>query len=91
MDGIHYDPKGRAVSFVGPDAVALYRAAVLRSGIGLMAKGIKPTRGASMKKLLVMATGLTQKPYKRTEHEKARADLGLWIDAMKSALPQEQR
>ena len=41
---IEYDAQGRAVSFVGPDAVAVFQAAALRSRLGLMAVGIKPHR-----------------------------------------------
>jgi hypothetical protein len=73
--------------FAGPDAVELMAAAVLRSGLGLMAKGIRPTRGVTMTGLLSMVTKYTGKKYKRTQHEQARADLQVWIETMKAALP----
>lgn len=84
---ITYNAKGDAVTFVGPDAVSLYRAAVIRSSIGLLAKGITPTRGLTSKKAFALATEITKKPYKRGEHQKAMDDLKLWCDTMKAALP----
>ena len=87
QSSIVYNSNGDAVCFDGPDAVALYRAATLWSAIGLLQKGIQPTRGFTMAKALKMATGLTGKPYKRTQSEAARADVKIWMDAMKAALP----
>jgi hypothetical protein len=78
---------GNAQSFVGPDAVALYQAAVLKSAIGLLQKGIKPTRGYTMTKALAAAGRLTGKTYKRTQSDAAIADIEQWILAMKLALP----
>jgi hypothetical protein len=34
-----------------------------------------------------MVTKYTGKKYKRTQHEQARADLQVWIETMKAALP----
>lgn len=73
--------------FSGPKAVDLFRIHVLRSAIGLMAKGIKPMRGASMTKLLVMATEYTGKEYKRREHEAAVADLQALAAERKQEIP----
>lgn len=75
--------------FAGPDAVAVFQAAALSSGIGLMAKGIRPQRGWTMTKALAKASEYTGQKYKRTEHERARADLKVWIETMKSAIPTE--
>ena len=89
---ITYDREGQATAFVGPDAVAVFQAAALATGIRLMAKGIRPHRSwTSMKVALAQATRYTGQAYKRTEHERACADLKTWIETMKSALPTEVR
>lgn len=49
-NSITYNAQGDAVCFAGPDAVELYRVAVLASAIGLLGKGIRPTRGMTMTK-----------------------------------------
>lgn len=77
----------RATSFIGPDAVELYRAAVLKSALGLLAIGITPTRGLTKTKALAMCKRYTGQTYKRTEIERARKDLSVWIETMKSAIP----
>ena len=78
--------------FVGPDAVALFRAAALASSLGLYAKcGMIPTRGVTITRMLAMATDITKKKYKRGEAAKAQADIKIWCDAMKAALPIEHK
>jgi hypothetical protein len=86
---IRYNEKGEAVTFDGPDAVEVFRVAVLMQAIGLLSKGIKPTRGLTMKKALLIAKEYTGQDYKRTEFERARADLKVWLETMKSAIPTE--
>jgi hypothetical protein len=88
---IVYDKTGRAVAMVGPDAVNLHRAVVLRCALGLLSKGITPTRGLTMTKALAMVKEYTGHKYKRTEFEQARTDLMVWINNMKLALPSEER
>lgn len=78
-------------SFDGEDAVLLYRAAVIRSALRLLAQGIKPTRGATMTSTLKLAGGVTGKTYKRSEATRAMDDLTVWIETMKSALPVEEK
>lgn len=63
------------MTFAGPEAVDVFRIATLRSALGLLAKGIRPTRGLSLTKALAMATQYTGKKYKRSQVEEARADL----------------
>ena len=82
---IQYGPGG--TSLVGPDATDLFRAAALRSALGLLAVGITPTRGLTRTKALVMVTRYTGKTYKRSQLEEARSDLKVWIETMHSALP----
>ena len=76
--------------FVGPDAMRLFQAVTLHSGLGLLQKGIKPARHWTMTKALQLATSYTGKPYKRSQAEMARADLLVWIDEMRAALPTER-
>lgn len=76
--------------FVGPDAMRLFQAVTLRSALGLLKAGIKPSRGWTMTKALQMATSYTSKPYKRTECDRAVADMTLWIEAMRCAMPVER-
>jgi hypothetical protein len=77
------------VALVGPDAVALFRVAALASVLGLLSKGISPMRGLTVKRALEIAKEYTGRTYKRTEIERARADLRVWIETMKLALPRE--
>lgn len=73
---------------VGPDAVALFRATALWSGLRLYHKArIKPNRAWTPTVMLKMATDITHKPYKRGEYLKASEDVKVWMDAMAMALP----
>ena len=58
---IKYNSKGDAVAFVGPDAVAVFRAASIMSGLGLLAKGIKPGSAWTITKALAAAGQITGK------------------------------
>lgn len=86
---ISYDAKGNAVSFNGREAVEVFRCAALMSAIGLLSKGIKPSRGWTMKRALAMASQYSGKHYKRGEHEQAVRDLRVWKETMRSAIPTE--
>ncbi len=72
---ITVNAKGEPTSFNGENAVDLFRIRVLSSGLGLLSKGISPTRGFTLSKALLMATQYTGKKYKRTQVEQAREDL----------------
>lgn len=86
-----YISSGEAgITFAGPDAVKLYQASMLRSALGLLAKGIKPSRAWTVSKALAAAEAFTGKHYKRTQIELARADLKTWADAMSMALPRKE-
>jgi hypothetical protein len=73
----------------GMDAVRRVRAIATRSAIAGHRKfGMIPTRGVTITKLLAIATEFTGKPYKGAgKHERAEADLTVWIDTMTCALP----
>ena len=75
------------VTYVGPDATALYRAIMIRHAIAGLQVGIIPTRGATMTRVLAAATSITRKPYRRTHGDRAIADLTSWIEAMRAAMP----
>lgn len=77
-----------STSFVGPDATALFRAMTLHSAIKLyLATGMIPTRGVTISKMLVIATQITGKTYRRGAGQAAVDDLQVWIEAMKAAMP----
>jgi hypothetical protein len=85
---VTYDRDGQARSFNGPDAVMLFQAAALRSGLGLMAVGIRPHKSWRLRLALNQASLYTGKVYKgKRDIERARADLKVWCDTMKAALP----
>jgi hypothetical protein len=74
------------ITFAGSDAVRLYQATMIRSAIGLLQKGIQPTRGYTMTKALAIAGSITGKTYKRTKADQAQADLRGWCDEMSVGL-----
>jgi hypothetical protein len=78
------------ITFAGPDAVALYRALAIRSAIGLYLKtGMKVNRAYTPNNMARAAGEICGKTYKRGRGglEAAHADLQVWIETMKSALP----
>lgn len=75
-------------SYVGPDAVNLYRAKVLMTSLSLYAKtGMIPTRGVTAMVMLKMAQEYTGKTYKRGQHAQAAEDVKVWVNTMQTALP----
>lgn len=84
--------KGGGATIAGPDATEWYRASLLAASLDLYAKcGVIPTRGITGPRMLKMATRYSGKVYKRGEYTKAAADVRVWADTMKSALPIEDR
>lgn len=81
-------PNGEVSSYIGPDAVALAAAIVLKHALLGYAKfRILPTRGITAATMLQHATRLTGKPYRRGQHAAAAADVNIWCEAMKPAIP----
>jgi hypothetical protein len=75
-------------TFVGPDATKLFAAATLRTAIGFYIKTKMQVNRAYTPTAMRAAAGrITGKSYKRSELAKAEADLSIWIEAMKAALP----
>lgn len=84
--------KSGGTTLVGPDAVNLYRAATLASGLRLYARsGILLTRGATPTRLLLIAKEYTGKTYKRkpdrAHYLDAANDVQKWVETMRAALP----
>jgi len=90
-DKITYDRNGHAIGFAGPNAVDLFQAAALRSGLGLMAVGIKPHRSwTSLKVALAKAGQYTGQTYAgKKDIERARSDLAIYCETMKTIIPHE--
>lgn len=79
-------------TFAGPDATKLFAAVALRLAIDLYVKtGMRANRAYTPTNMRAAATRITGKTYKRTELAKASADLKVWSDAMKAAIPIEHR
>lgn len=77
-----------STSFVGSDAVELFRVATLIAALRLHQKtGILITRGVSARAMFLHATAITMKTYRRKDHTRAIADLEAWKAAMLAALP----
>lgn len=80
-----------ATSYVGFEAVDLFRARMLASSLRLYAKtGMIPTRGVTITKMLALASHYTGKPYKRGSAAIAADDVKAWADALALALPHVQ-
>ena len=74
--------------YSGPDAVNLFRANCLRVALELYAKtGMVVSRNVTATSMLVMAKQYTGKGYKRGEQAKAAADVTIWVNEMRDAIP----
>lgn len=75
-------------SYVGPDAVNLFRAKTLVMALRLYAKArVIPNRHVTPARMLVLATEYTGKTYKRGEHAQAAEDVMTWVNTMAVAIP----
>lgn len=89
-----YYSDGSLACASGFEAVDCVRVAHLIMGIKMLHKTggrLIPTRGFTMKRGLTMASQYTGRAYKRTEVEKALADLKVWLETMKSTIPVQER
>lgn len=76
------------MTLYGRDAVSLYAAITLRSGLRMYAKsGMKLSRNYTPSVMLAAAKEFTGKEYKRGQYQQAIEDLDTWIATMKAALP----
>ena len=83
---IHH--KSGGITLAGPDAVNLYRAAMLKSGLAMYAKSkMLLTRAMTPSAMLAMATQYTGKTYKRGQYAQAAQDVDVWVQTMRAALP----
>jgi hypothetical protein len=74
-------------TFAGPDAVKLYAAMTMRSALRMMKTGMRPNRAYTPKAVFAKVAEITGKTYKRGAYDQAIADLTVWIDTMKAAMP----
>jgi hypothetical protein len=92
---IIYRKDGSLSSLQGREAVELMRVQTIISGINMNIRTngqMVLTRGATITKLLGMASGYTGKKYssrKKEDKERAIADLTVWFNNMKSTIPTE--
>lgn len=75
-------------TITGKDGINLYRAITLKAALNLYAKTkMLATRNATPTAMLQMATEYTGKTYKRGQHAQAAADVDVWVQTMKAAMP----
>ena len=80
--------EGGGVTFIGQDAVRLYKAMALVSALELYARSeIIPTRGMTITRLMAIASSVSGKKYGRGQALIAAEDVQVWIEVMKSAMP----
>lgn len=82
--------KNEITSHIGKDAVRRFHAITVKHAIKMIGETggrMIPTRGYNMKRGLADAGKITGKVYKRTEWQKAMANLDIWIAEMTAALP----
>lgn len=83
-----YNKDGSASSFVGPDAVEMFRAFAIAQALRLYAKtGMQANRAYTPTAMLKAASSITGKKYKRGQYVQAADDLTIWGQEMKAALP----
>ena len=77
-----------SVCYSGPDAVNLVRAITLKTSLDFYGRSkLKMTRHLTPTLMLKLAGEYTGKMYKRGQYQQAAADLGVWIETMRAALP----
>lgn len=82
---VHHDG---GTTITGKDGMNLYRAITLKAALNLYAKTkMLATRNATPTAMLQMATEYTGKTYKRGQHAQAAADVDVWVQTMKAAMP----
>lgn len=75
------------MSFVGPDAVKVYQATVIASGLRLYAKcGIKPNRAYTPSAMMAMATALKGGKFKARDYLTAAEALTIWAHSQAEAI-----
>lgn len=76
-------------SFVGPDAVAAFRAITIASGLRFYAKtGMQPNRAYTPKAMMAAAAEITGKAFKARDYEGAANALSSWAAEKRVQLPE---
>lgn len=94
---ITYNKDGSLLALDGREAVELMRVQTIIMGIKMNIStngAMVLTRGATITKLLTMASSYTGSKYsarKQADKERAIADLQVWFNNMKSTIPTETR
>jgi hypothetical protein len=89
-DNSHIAVNQESTAFVGQDATKLYSATCVMIGLRTYAKfGRSLNRAYTPTNMLAFASGITKQKYSKTKdgYLLAAADLKVWCDAMKAALP----
>lgn len=80
--------RNSTTGFIGPDAVAFYRATVIAGGLRLYAKtGMQPNRAYTPSAMMRVAAEITGKKFKARDYLGAADALKEWAEAAKAALP----
>lgn len=88
MTESHIETGPSTTTFVGPDAIKLFQVSAVRAAIDLyLETGMQANRAYTPKAMREFAIKTTGKPYGPRQLAQASADLKLWIEAMKSAMP----
>lgn len=79
---------GKVTGYVGPIAVSLFQAIVIKNGIKLYADtGLKPNRAYTPSAMLRTAGAITGKTFKRGQYQQAIDALQEWIDPQRAKVP----
>lgn len=71
--------------FAGQEAVGVGRAIILKSALGLLKKGMKPSRQWTGPRVLAAVSNLTGKNYKRGAYAQAEDDIKAWLEAARQS------
>lgn len=81
--------QGAPTSFNGPAGVDVFRMRVMLSAAKLLSKGIRPNRAYTKTNVMAAISQYTGRKYKRTELDKAIADMQQALTAREQVLVQE--
>jgi len=87
MDSYIGTRNGAAVSFNGPDGVAIFEAIALKTALwGYARFQMQPNRQWSPTRMLQAATRITGRPFKRGQYAEAAQSLAEWIETARAAI-----
>lgn len=84
----HIEVQDGITSFVGPNAVAIYRATAIKCALSLYHRtGLQANRAYTPSAMLRAATDITGKSFKRGQYIEAMQALDAWIDEQRARVP----